>query len=300
MAVELKKLLELYQQEKPQLSSRTIQKYESVITMFIKDSGIDNIFVTRNECIKWRNKILNRSSAGNCNNYHRHMRSLFNFAVAANYLDENVFQSIDILKTSNVKCKTISEATFEKLLLTIKHDKYYSCQSWFYLAMIDVFRFTAIRRRQLIGIKWRDINFNEKTLYLDAKYSKNKNDNLVPINDILIGHFLMLMEKSKNPKQSEQVFNITKFLNSYKAEQMNEDHVSRLFTKWSKKIGVLVSPHRFRHTTATKIANSGCNLKSLQQLLGHSDIKTTLGYVETNIDDLRQIQLVVDNAKTID
>ncbi|WP_275112733.1 hypothetical protein [Bathymodiolus thermophilus thioautotrophic gill symbiont] len=41
-------------------------------------------------------------------------------------------------------------------------------------------------------------------------------------------------------------------------------------------------------------------MKSLQQLLGHSDIKTTLGYVETNIDDLRQIQLVVDNAKTID
>jgi site-specific recombinase XerD len=43
----------------------------------------------------------------------------------------------------------------------------------------------------------------------------------------------------------------------------------------------------------TKIANSGCNLKSLQQLLGHTDIKTTIGYVEINIDDLRTIQSIL-------
>lgn len=74
---------------------------------------------------------------------------------------------------------------------------------------------------------------------------------------------------------------------------MTGDHVSRLFTKWGKKIGVKISPHRFRHTTATKIANSGCNLKSLQKLLGHADIKTTMGYVEVGIDDLRKIQAIL-------
>ncbi|WP_202762579.1 tyrosine-type recombinase/integrase [Bathymodiolus thermophilus thioautotrophic gill symbiont] len=102
-----------------------------------------------------------------------------------------------------------------------------------------------------------------KKISLDTKYSKNKKDNLIPINDILIEHFSTLRGKSNHPKQSKQVFNITTFLNSYKAEQINEDQISRLFTKWSKKIGALVSPHRFRHTTATKITNSKCHLKSL-------------------------------------
>ncbi|CAB5504287.1 Phage integrase, partial [Bathymodiolus azoricus thioautotrophic gill symbiont] len=75
--------------------------------------------------------------------------------------------------------------------------------------------------------------------------------------------------------------------------QMTEGHVSQLFVKWSDKIGTPISPHRFRHTVATKIANSGCNLKSLQQLLGHTDIKTTFGYIETNIGDLRKIQSIL-------
>jgi site-specific recombinase XerD len=74
---------------------------------------------------------------------------------------------------------------------------------------------------------------------------------------------------------------------------MNEAHVSSLFVKWSNKINAPVSAHRFRHTVATKIANSGLSLKSLQQLLGHSDIRTTMGYVETNLDDLRIIQLAL-------
>jgi integrase len=292
--MKLEELLTLYQKEKPQLSPRTIQKYKSIITMFARDAEINNIYINRNKCIKWRNKILERSSAGNCNNYHRHMKSLFNFAVKEGYLDINVFQSIQMLKTSKAKCRTINQATIEKLVEIIKVDNYYSQHAWFYLAMIDTFRFTGIRRRQLIGIKWCDIDFNNKTLYLNSEFSKNGNDNLVPINKDLIHHFIAIKNKSKNPKQSEQVFNITKFVNNYKETQMNEAHVSSLFVKWSNKINAPVSAHRFRHTVATKIANSGLSLKSLQQLLGHSDIRTTMGYVETNLDDLRIIQLALE------
>jgi site-specific recombinase XerD len=111
--------------------------------MFAKDAEVNNIYINRNKCIKWRNKILERSSAGNCNNYHRHMKSLFNFAVKEGYLDINVFQSIQMLKTSKAKCRTINQATIEKLVEIIKVDNYYSQHAWFYLAMIDTFRFTG-------------------------------------------------------------------------------------------------------------------------------------------------------------
>jgi integrase len=159
------------------------------------------------------------------------MKSLFNFAVKEGYLDINVFQSIQMLKTSKAKCRTINQATIEKLVEIIKVDNYYSQHAWFYLAMIDTFRFTGIRRRQLIGIKWCDIDFNNKTLYLNSEFSKNGNDNLVPINKDLIHHFIAIKNKSKNPKQSEQVFNITKFVNNYKETQMNEAHVSSLISE---------------------------------------------------------------------
>lgn len=290
--MKLEKLLELYQQEKPQLSPRTIQKYKSIVRMFIEDAETDDIFITRNKCIKWRNKILNRSSAGNCNNYHRHIKSLFNVAVKLGYLEDNVFNSIPILKNVESQHKTISDITLERLISMIINDKYYSQHVGFYMAMIDVFRFTGIRRRQLIGIRWCDIDFDKQSLYLNAKFSKNGRDNLIPINQILVDHFVFLKGNART-KMRSQVFNITKVSHRYKGNQMTERHVSQLFVKWSDKIGTPISPHRFRHTVATKIANSGCNLKSLQQLLGHTDIKTTFGYIETNIGDLRKIQSIL-------
>ena len=287
--MKLTKLLGLYQEEKPQLSPRTIEKYQSIIKMFTNDTGVDDIFITRIKCIQWRNKILERSSAGNCNNYHRHLKSLFNVAVSLGHLESNVFNSFPMLKNTTSKNKTISNATINKLIFMINNDVYYSQHAWFYLAMIDVFKFTGIRRRQLIGIRWCDIDIDGQTLYLNAKFSKSGNDNLVPINEVLINHFRILRENSK-ANTKDQVFNITEISHRYNGNQMTEAHVSQLFVKWSKKIGVQISAHRFRHTVATKIANSGCNLKSLQQLLGHTDIKTTFGYIETGIGDLRKIQ----------
>lgn len=288
--MKLKTLLDLYTKEKPQLSIRTIYKYQATIKLFIVDAGINDIFITRDECIRWRNKILSRSSAGNCNNYHRHLKSLFNFAVKSDYIDHNVFTSIQLLKNNRCTRKTIDQKTLDKLIETIKTDAYYSQLSWFYLAMIDVLRLTGIRRRQLIGIKWDDIDFENKTLYLDSEFSKNGNDNLLPINATLTYHFTEIKKRTKRPTQFGQVFNITKFVKSYKNDRMTEEHVSRLFAKWSSKIDTLISAHRFRHTAATKIVNNCGNLKAVQQLLGHTNIKTTLGYVETNIDDLRKVQ----------
>lgn len=145
--MKLKTLLELYQQEKPQLSPRTISKYQTIIKMFEKDADVDDIFITRNKCVQWRNKILKRSSAGNCNNYHRHLKSLFNVAVKLGHLESNVFNSIPILKNRDVKRKTISNNTLDRLTSMITQDEYYSQHAWFYLAMIDVFKFTGIRRR---------------------------------------------------------------------------------------------------------------------------------------------------------
>lgn len=199
--MKLSQLLDLHIEEKPQLSSRTIIKYQSVIRMFVTNSGVDHIFVTHNKCVQWRNKILKRSSPGNCNNYHRHMRALFNTAVSLNHLDENIFKKIPMLKNTSTKIKTLNKNDIYNLIQTIKADVYYSNLDWFYLAMIDVFRFTAIRRRQLIGIKWCNIDFNNQTLYLDSEFSKNGIAHLIPLNELLTSHFQTIKQKTYNPPQ---------------------------------------------------------------------------------------------------
>jgi integrase len=288
--MRLNKLLSLYTKEKPQLSIKTIEKYQSVINIFIKDNDIDNVYISREVFIKWRSKVLKRSSAINCNNYHRHFKALFNFAVQIGLVKENIFKTVPFLKTGKNSFKLISDIELLELIRFLKTDEYYSKLSWFYLAMIDVFKLTGMRRRQLIGLKWQDLDFFNGVIYLESKYSKTTQENEVPMNTVLKNHFQNIKKKSYLINDYEQVFNITKFIKSYKSSEMTEDHVSALFSTWSNKLSVKISAHRFRHTAATKIVNNCKNIKAAQEMLGHTNVKTTMGYVNIDIDNLRDVQ----------
>lgn len=274
------------------LSIYTIKKYQQVIKIFYRDTNINTINVSYQEVINWIDQLIKRVKPVTCNTYHRHMTALFSTAVKMGYIEQNPFKLIKKAKVSNNGFKCLSESTYQKLVNTIKLHPYYSRYSWFYIAMIDTLKITAIRRRQLIGIKWEDIDFDNMTLTLNSEYSKNKMNALIPINDQLAKHFKILQKKSIfTPK--EQVFNITKFITIYKSDEMNEDHITQLFIKWSTMINEKVSAHRFRHTAATKLVNSGINIKVAQQLLNHSNIKTTLNYIATDLSDLRKAQAIL-------
>lgn len=88
--------------------------------------------------------------------------------------------------------------------------------------------------------------------------------------------------------RNQQVFNITLFNHNYEGKRMSSDQVTGYFKRASKRYHVKISPHRFRHTFATQVANQGGqNLKHLQNMLGHTNIKTTLGYVQSDTESMR-------------
>ena len=74
----------------------------------------------------------------------------------------------------------------------------------------------------------------------------------------------------------DKVFNICIFDKRYKSNEMTVDHVTKFFRLMTKKLNSRITAHMLRHTMATKIANGGGNIKALQQMLGHNNIKTTM------------------------
>ena len=93
-----------------------------------------------------------------------------------------------------------------------------------------------------------------------------------------------------------QVFNVTVFNSKYHGNEFKRSQISGFFRNLSRKMNIKCSTHRFRHRIATDLVNSHPNIKEVQHLLGHSDIKTTLTYVEKNMDNLRNS---LDNIQPI-
>jgi integrase len=221
------------------------------------------------------------------------MKALLNLAVKIDKIPKNVFCEIKPLKTKNIRSKTIQASTLILLNQLFENDYHYSKLGWFYRILLNVLSNTGIRRRQLIGIRWQDIDMTNAQLYLSAEFSKNGNDNLIPINQQLIHDFTLMKDRSGIIRSTDQVFNLTKFSNDYssnKSNETSETQISGLFTRLSKKIGKSISPHQFRHTFATNIVNNGGNIKTLSEFLSHSDIRTTMIYVQPDMENMRKIQ----------
>jgi integrase len=130
-------------------------------------------------------------------------------------------------------------------------------------------------------------------MLLRAESSKTKREWVIPIIEPLVLELEGL--KANTEKRlgrrvlpDDQVFCVQRWNTSYKGEVTTVGQVSGFFRRIKDETGVVVSPHRFRHTVGTKVAATG-KIRDLQQLLGHTDVRTTLGYVQPDIGVMRDM-----------
>lgn len=186
----------------------------------------------------------------------------------------------------------------EKLLEVCKDTKWY----YFILTALN----TGMRRGELLALTWDDIDFEKRLIHVNKSYSdlgivgSPKTDS--SIRNIPIPQFLADELIKKKAEQAEirlmignqYTNNNLVFENGFGQYIGNGAYVSA-FKKFAKAIGVdRINVHDFRDTYATKLYNQTKDLKMIQTLLGHKDIKTTAD-VYTHVSD-EETKKFIDNA----
>ena len=296
------RLLEEYLELK-EVAEATARSYTTAVRVFKRDMDPTSVRrITVEELAQWRNEVLARASGATWNTYLRHLRALFNFAVKRGYRKTNPFLEIDLVRTPRKRKRVIEDDAilYYQKALQDRED------GWFWWTVTLTFYYTGIRRRQLVGLQWSDIDLEGRVILLRSETSKNYREWRIPITEPLREPLLRLREKTRAVAgraylRSGQVFNITLFNPAYAGDQLTETQLSDFYNRLRRRSGGehAISPHRFRHRFATELVRRAPP-KYVQELMGHTSIHTTLEYVEVEMDDLRktaeQMPLIPDQC----
>ena len=260
------------------LSQNTVDSYKSDLTKLsnylqnqdLSKKTIDNYFIDMSE--------FNYSSSTK----KRMHSSIKNFL---KYINENEdYESIDIsdikLKSSKKLPEVLSINDIENMINFYDHETYLDSRN---RTVIDVLYSTGCRVSELCDINISDIDLDEKYLKLKGKGSKQR---IVPIGSMLYKNLLQYLNVRETFLQNrgEPLF-LSKSKN-----KLDRTAVFRIIKKTAKNISLQtdVHPHTLRHSAATHMLEGGCDLRTVQEFLGHSSVSTTQIYTKVTKEFLEE------------
>ena len=198
--------------------------------------------------------------------------------------EHNDYELIDIsyikLKSSNKLPEVISISDIEKLINFYNHEDYLKSRN---RTIIDVLYSTGCRVSELCDINLSDMDLDEKYLKLKGKGSKQR---IVPIGSKLYENLIEYLKVRSSFIQNNEK---TLFLSKSK-NKLDRTAVFRIIKKTAMSLSLQIDiyPHTLRHSAATHMLEGGCDLRTVQEFLGHSSVSTTQIYTKVTKEFLEE------------
>ncbi|MFI5344724.1 MAG: tyrosine-type recombinase/integrase [Chlamydiales bacterium] len=160
-----------------------------------------------------------------------------------------------------------------RVLTYEEEDRLLACVAPHLLPVINAALLTGMRKGELLTLRWDDVNLDNGLITVRAEISKSKKNRRIPISTSLRG---LLLEQKLKTIHSGYVF-LTPQGRNY--APTNSNALIRIFTIARKNAHIEnFTFHDLRHTAATRMAENGASIVAVKEILGHSDIKTTMKY----------------------
>ena len=254
------------------LSKNTVKAYETDIKGFIKwinknnkqsllnikESSV-NRYISYLFSLKLKSSSVNRKISS--------LKSFYLFLLKKKLIRHSPFSEVISPKQEKYLPASMSESEVEKLLNSPDASKDIEQRD---KAMIEMLYATGMRISELVNLKITDIDMNRSVIKVMGKGSKER---LIPFGE----------------SASEALFNYLKIRKDSSSKEVFISNRGKKITRvafWQRikvyllreNLKISISPHTLRHAFATHLLNRGADLRSVQLLLGHSDLSTTQIY----------------------
>lgn len=215
-----------------------------------------------------RNYLAHRKVSGISNrsleNERSYISAFYQWLTNESYIEKNPCLSIKPIKYADEIRKPFSPVEIDKLRSACKDEKE--------RALIEFLLSSGVRVSELVNLRIDDIDFTHKTV--KVRNGKGGKDRVTYINDVSCEHLIAYMIK-------QNILSGYIFLSSRGVYTANG--VRALLNRIAVRANVEdVHPHRFRRTFASMMAARGMDIQTIQKLMGHTDINTTMIYITTD------------------
>ena len=211
------------------------------------------------------------------------LNSLYKFLIRRKVVKTNPMRKVQGPKESKKLPSYVKQANLEKLLSHIEFaDDFSGTRD---KAVIYTLYATGLRRAELIGLQYRDIDFKAMQLKVLGKRNKER---IIPFAKGLLQvleHYIV-QKNNAFPDNKATAFFVTN-----KGQSLYPKFVYNLVNKHLSTVTTVDqrSPHTLRHSFATHMSNNGADLNSIKELLGHSSLNATQIYTHNSIEKLKEV-----------
>ena len=260
------------------LSKNTVEAYKSDAIKFTQYADLNNL--NKNVMTNYFLELseFNYSNATKQRMYSS-IKQYLNFLEVngiINHVEIEDIQFKSALKLPDV----LNVSEINKMINFYNHDSFLNSRN---RTILDFLYSTGSRVSEVINVNLSDIDTKDSFVRLEGKGSKQR---IVPLGSLLIDNLIDYM----NIRDSNMNFESNRLFLSKSFKKLDRTAVFRLIKSTGIKLGLSkdLHPHILRHSAATHMLEGGCDLRTVQEFLGHSSVSTTQIYTKVTKEFLEE------------
>lgn len=271
------------------LSANTRQAYERDLRLFCKTLGFKNsdalVNVSREQITGYMTQLKEKGlAAATIARKLAAIKAFYRFMTAEGYMDANPAEVVEA-GTKGIKLpRVLSENEVVRLL---NQPDITTAEGFRDRTMLEVLYATGMRVSELINLTLERVDLNMKYIIAFGKGSKER---IVPLGSVAAEFLQQYLEKVR-PKLTHEDRNTNIVFLAFGGHELTRQRFWQIIRAYGRKANInkALTPHILRHSFATHLLDNGADLRSVQELLGHSDISTTQIYTHLTNKRLRDI-----------